>query len=179
MTMLRRMTSDFRDTWDTYASAWAATTLSARRTALESHYATRAQIQRAVPERFSGEREILSAIYPLLELRDDAWWKGLATSNQAKLREIAAANAATPSSTLVTLLRDLEDGVRNLAAGNPSTPLEALDTVRADSTWILANPRLPDTLLRRLLDRALLDDDEDVVYACKQVLAARTLRALP
>jgi hypothetical protein len=91
--------------------------------------------------------------------------------------EIAATNAATPSSTLVTLLRDPESDVRNLAAGDPSTPLEALDTVRAASSWILANPRVPITLLHRLLDRALLDDDYDVVNACKKVLAARTLRA--
>jgi hypothetical protein len=47
------------------------------------------------------------------------------------------------------------------------------------SSWILSNPRVPDTLVRRLLDRALLDDDRNVADDCKEVLAARALRARP
>lgn len=83
-----------------------------------------------------GAAEILTAVHELLSLPDVAWWDRLATSKHTSLRAIAAANAATPSSTLVTLLH-------------------------------------------RLLDRALSDDDHEVVHACKEVLAARVPRAAP
>lgn len=153
--------------------------------ALTSHYTTRAQIERAVPRWYDDEPEILAAFRKLRSQRDDAWWNALATSNQSKLREIAAAHAATAPATLVTLLRDPENDVSGLAAANPSTPAAALAvaartaTVSAGSSWILTNPRVPDTLVRRLLDRALLDDDSIGAAACKKVLAARTLRAAP
>jgi hypothetical protein len=146
---------------------------------LQSQYATRAQVERAVPHYYCGDREILGAVHSLLTVPDGTWWNALATSTHGRLRAIAAANAATPPSALVTLLDDPEDDVRNLAAGNPSIPLEAVHTIRANSSWILANPTLPDTFLHRLLEHALRGHDHDTVYACKKVLAARALRPAP
>jgi hypothetical protein len=147
-------------------------------TALTSHYTTRAQVERAVPRWYDDEPEILAAFKKLRSLQDAAWWDALATSKQPKLREIAAAHAATAPATLVKLLRDSEHDVRGLASANPSTPLEALANADA-SSWVLSNPRVPDTVVRRLLDRALLDDDYSGSSNCKKVLAARALRAAP
>jgi hypothetical protein len=142
-------------------------------TVLLSHYPTRAQVERAVPRWHNDEPELLAAFKKLKSQTGAAWWDALASSKLPKLREIAAANAATPAATLVKLLRDPENDVKGPAAANPSTPIDALNTVPIDGlSWVLANPRVPDSLIRSRLDQALRDDD-----SCKKVLAARTLRA--
>jgi hypothetical protein len=148
-------------------------------TVLTSHYTTRAQIERAVPVWYDAEPEILVELKKLRGQPDVAWWNALAASKQAKLREIAAAHAATAPATLVTLLRDPENDVKGLASANPSTPAEALSTAIDGSSWVLNNPRVPETLVRRLLDRALVENETNVASDCKEVLAARTLRATP
>jgi hypothetical protein len=145
--------------------------------AILSTYPTRAQIERAVPRWFDDEAEILAEFKKLRALNGDAFWNGLATSKQAKLRAIAAANAATPAATLVKLLRDPETDVSAPAAANPSTPLESVTGAIGHIGWILSNPRVPDTLVRSLLDRALTEGDYTASDACKKVLAARALRA--
>jgi hypothetical protein len=147
--------------------------------ALLSHHTTRKQIERAVPRWYDDEPEILAEFKKLRALPDSGFWNTLAASKQPKLREIAAGHAATPAATLVTLLRDPEGDVAGLASNNPATPPEALANTRAGSSWVLANPRVPDTLVRSLLDRALLDADYNVASDCKKVFAARTLRAAP
>jgi hypothetical protein len=145
--------------------------------AILSKYPTRAQIERAVPRWFDDEAEILAEFKKLRSLKDDAFWNALAASKQPKLRAIAAANAATPAATLVTLLRDRDTDVSAPAAANPSTPLESVTAAIGHISWILSNPRIPDTLVRRLLDRALAEGDYSASDACKKVLAARALRA--
>jgi hypothetical protein len=65
---------------------------------------------------------------------------------------------------------------RSRAAANPSTPLEAL-TSAGHLGWILSNPRVPEAQVRSLLDRALNDADDSAADACKELLAARALRA--
>lgn len=139
-------------------------------------YATRAQLERAVPRWFDDEAAILAEFKKFRSLKDAAWWNALAASKQAKLRAIAAANAATPPATLVTLMRDPDTDVSSPAAANPSTPLEAL-TSAGHVSWVLSNPRVPDTLVRKLLESALADADTLTADACKKVLAARALRA--
>jgi hypothetical protein len=144
--------------------------------AILSKYPTRAQIERAVPRWFNTEPVILAEFKKIRTLNGDAFWNALATSKQPKLRAVAAANAATPAATLVTLLRDPETDVSAPAAANPSTPVESL-TQAGHISWILSNPRIPDARVRSLLDRALADADDSGANACKKVLAARALRA--
>jgi hypothetical protein len=142
-----------------------------------SKYPTREQLERAVPRWFDDEAEILTEFKKLRALKGDAFWNGLATSKQARLRAIAAANAATPAAALVKLLRDADADVSAPAAANPSTPLESVTAAIGHISWILSNPRVPDTLVRKLLDRALAEGDYTASDACKKVLAARALRA--
>jgi hypothetical protein len=141
-----------------------------------SKYPTRAQLERAVPRWFDDEPAILAEFKKIRSLKDNAWWNALATSKQPKLRAIAAANAGTPPATLVTLMRDPDTDVSAPAAANPSTPIEAL-TGAGHISWILSNPRVPDTMVRSLLERALADADYTAADACKKVMAARALRA--
>jgi hypothetical protein len=130
-----------------------------------------------VPRWYDDEPEILAEFKKLRTLPDSGFWNALAASKQVKLREIAAGHAATPPATLVKLLRDTEGSVSGLASNNPATPAEALATTREGSSWVLDNPRVPDTVVRQLLDRALADAEYNVASACKKVLAARALRA--
>jgi hypothetical protein len=141
------------------------------------HYSTRAQLQRAVPLWYDNEPEVRAEFEKLRSLKDAAWWNALATSKQVKLREIAAINVATAPAALTTLLRDKEGDIAGHASANPSTPIEALSPAIAGSSWVLNNPRVPDALVRQLLDRALAEDEPTVASECKKVLAARALRA--
>lgn len=145
--------------------------------AIINHHATRKQIERAVPRWYDDEPDILAEFKKLRSLPDGAFWNALAASKQLKLREVAAANIATPPATLVTLLRDPDGDVAGLASANPSTPSQALANTRAGVSWVLDNPQVPETLVRQLLDRALAEADYNVSSACKKVLAARVLRA--
>jgi hypothetical protein len=145
-------------------------------TALLSKYATRAQVEPAIRSWYHDEPEILAAVKQIRSLPDSAWWNALATSKLKKLREIAATNAATPPAALATLMRDPESDVTMHAAANPSTPQESL-TQAGHIGWILSNPRIPDTMVRSLLDRALKEGDDLAAADCKKVLAARALRA--
>jgi hypothetical protein len=147
--------------------------------AILSFYATRAHLERAVPRWYDNEPEVLAEFKKLRSLKDAAWWNALAASKQVKLREIAARNAATPAATLVTLMKDPESDVSSGAASNPSTPIEVLSTASGHVGWALANPRVPDTLVRSLLDRALAEGESSAADDCKKVLAARALRAKP
>jgi hypothetical protein len=141
-----------------------------------SKHATRAHLERAVPQWFDNEPEVLAEFKKFRSLKDAAWWNALAASKQPKLRAIAAANAATPAATLVTLMKDPESDVSSPAAANPSTPVEAL-TSAGHIGWILNNPRVTDAMVRDLLNRSLADADYNAADACKKVLAARALRA--
>jgi hypothetical protein len=144
--------------------------------AILSRYPTRAQLERAVPRWLDNEPEILAEFKKFRSLQGDAWWNAIAASKQPKLRAMAAANAGTPPATLVKLMRDPDTDVSAPAAANPSTPLDAL-TSAGHISWILSNPRIPDAMVRSLLDRALADADDTAADACKKVLAARAMRA--
>jgi hypothetical protein len=147
--------------------------------ALLSYNTTRKQIERAVPRWYDDEPEILAEFKKLRSLPDSAFWNALAASKQVKLREVAAAHVATPPATLARLINDPEGDVAGLASINPATPAEALANTRAGSSWVLNNPRVPDKLVRSLLDRALLDAEYNVASECKKVFAARALRSAP
>jgi hypothetical protein len=144
--------------------------------AILSKYATRAQVDLGIRVWYDDQADILAEVKKMRSLPDSAWWNALATSKLPKLREIAATNAATPPAALAALIRDPESDVSMHAAANPSTPLEALSQA-GHISWILSNPRIPDTMVRSLLDRALKESDDLGATACKKVLAARALRA--
>lgn len=108
---------------------------------------------------------------------DAAWLTSLAESTHEALREVAAHNAATPPAVLVKLRGDSADDVRFAASANPSLPREAIEKATDAPSWVLTNPNVPDALVRRLLDRALDDDDALAADAALKVLAARALRA--
>jgi hypothetical protein len=144
--------------------------------AVLAKYSTRAHLERAVPRWYDSEPEVLAEFKKIRSLKDDAFWNALAAAKQPKLRAIAATNAATPAATLVKLMKDPDTDVSAPAAANPSTPIEALANA-GHGSWLLSNPRVPDAMVRELLNRALAEADYSASDACKKVLAARALRA--
>ncbi|MDC8012400.1 hypothetical protein [Tahibacter soli] len=149
---------------------WALTVIGAP-------YAQRRQVVEAFV-RWHDDEPFLDAFKAAAKRGDDAaWLTALAESTHEALREVAAHNAATPPAVLVKLRGDAADDVRFAASANPSLPREAIEKAIDAPSWVLANPNVPDALVRRMLERALADDDTLAADAALKVLAARALRA--
>ncbi|HJU38263.1 MAG TPA: hypothetical protein VJ724_01725, partial [Tahibacter sp.] len=150
---------------------WALTVLGAS-TAQRRHLVV------AVPRWYDDEAALLAEFKGHVKRGDDAaLMTALAASSEEDLREIAARNALTPPAVLVKLRGDTADDVKNAASANPSLPREAIEKAADAPSWVLANPNVPDAVVRRIVERALAADDSLVADDALEVLAARALRA--
>lgn len=147
-------------------------------TAIGSPYAQRHHLVAAVPRWYDDEAALLAEFKTHAKRGDDAaFLTALAGSSHDQLREIAARNQATPPALIVKLRGDTSDDVRSIASANPSLPREAMEKAIAAPSWLLANPNVPDALVRSLRERALAEDDTVAADDALELLAARALRA--
>lgn len=154
-----------------YLEEWAGTVLRSAR-------ASQTTLQRALQLWDPDDDELLASVRKLQRHQGDDWWRALAASDNAWLKESAAANQNTPANVLSQMWKDepADSDVRLACSANPNMPMS--EELMRDGYRAYLNPALTTEQLESILLREALADNESYrVEAVREQLAARRLRA--